>query len=261
MSTPTLRFPAAFLWGTATASYQIEGAVAEDGRAPSIWDTFSHTAGRIAQDDTGDVACDHYHRWREDLDLLAELGAGAYRFSVAWPRVIPDGTGRVNPAGLDFYDRLVDGLLERGIDPVVTLYHWDLPQALEDRGGWTARSTADAFTAYVEAVADRLGDRVPMWVTLNEPWVAAMLGYVLGTHAPGRRSVRDGLLAGHHLLLAHANAVKVLRSTRGDVGVSLNVTDIVPASDRPEDAAAAQFADQQVNRWFLDPLLLGRYPE
>jgi beta-glucosidase len=261
MPTPTRRFPAGFLWGTATASYQIEGAVAEDGRAPSIWDTFSHGASRVADDDTGDVACDHYHRWREDLDLLAELGAGAYRFSVAWPRIIPDGTGPVNPAGLDFYDRLVDGLLERGIDPVVTLYHWDLPQALEDRGGWADRSTADAFAAYVEAVADRLGDRVPMWVTINEPWVAAMLGYVLGTHAPGRRDVRDGLLAGHHLLLAHANAVQVLRRVGGAVGITLNVTDVVPASDRPEDAAAAQLADQQVNRWFLDPLLLGRYPE
>jgi beta-glucosidase len=260
MPTPTRRFPAGFLWGTATASYQIEGAVAEDGRAPSIWDTFSHSAGRVAQDHTGDVACDHYHRWREDLDLLGELGVGAYRFSVAWPRVIPAGIGPVNPAGLDFYDRLVDGLLERGIEPVVTLYHWDLPQALEDRGGWAVRSTADAFTAYVEAVADRLGDRVPTWVTLNEPWVAAMLGYVLGTHAPGRRSARDGLLAGHHLLLAHANAVQVLRRAGGDVGITLNVTDVVPASSRPDDASAAQLADQQVNRWFLDPLLLGRYP-
>jgi beta-glucosidase len=261
MPTPTRRFPSKFLWGTATASYQIEGAVAEDGRAPSIWDTFSHSAGRVALDDTGDVACDHYHRWREDLDLLADLGVRAYRFSVAWPRVVPDGTGPVNTAGLDFYDRLVDGILERGIDPVVTLYHWDLPQALEDRGGWAVRPTVDAFGAYVEAVADRLGDRVPMWVTINEPWVAAMLGYVLGTHAPGRRSARDGLLAGHHLLLAHANAVQVLRRTGGDIGITLNVTDVVPASDQPGDAAAARLADQQVNRWFLDPLLLGRYPE
>jgi beta-glucosidase len=257
---PTQSFPPKFLWGAATASYQIEGAVSEDGRGPSIWDTFSHETGRIAQEDTGDVACDHYHRWREDLDLLAELGVGAYRFSVAWPRVIPDGDGAINSRGLDFYDRLVDGLLEHDIQPVVTLYHWDLPQALEDRGGWTVRSTADAFASYADAVAGRLGDRVPMWVTINEPWVSAMLGYALGTHAPGRRSARDGLLAAHHLLLAHARAVPILRSTSGTVGITLNVTDIVPASDRPEDGAVAALADEQVNRWFLDPVLRGCYP-
>src|SRR5215475_11190935 len=178
-------FPAGFLWGTATASYQIEGAVGEDGRGPSIWDTFAHSGDRIADGSTGDVACDHYHRWREDVDLIAGLGVDAYRFSIAWPRVQPDGTGPANPAGLDFYDRLVDRLLERGVDPVATLFHWDLPQAVQDGGGWFARDTAARFAAYADIAAARLGDRVKLWLTLNEPFVHMMFGYGFGLHAPG----------------------------------------------------------------------------
>ncbi len=258
---PARRFPDAFTWGAATASYQIEGAVEEDGRGPSIWDVFSHTPGRVRDGDTGDVACDHYHRWATDLDLVAELGLRAYRFSIAWPRVIPDGDGAVNARGLDFYDRLIDGLLERGIRPVPTLYHWDLPQALEDRGGWPERSTADAFARYVQAVVDRLGDRVPQWITLNEPWVSAFLGYGSGRHAPGRRDLRDALRASHHLLLAHAQAMPILRTTGSEVGVTLNVSDVVPASGGHADREVAGLADEQVNDWFADPILLGRYPE
>jgi beta-glucosidase len=256
----TRRFPDGFLWGAATASYQIEGAVSEDGRGASIWDTFSHTPGRIRHEHTGDVACDHYHRWREDLDLAASLGLGAYRFSIAWPRVIPNGDGAVNLRGLDFYDRLVDGLLERGIAPVATLYHWDLPQALQDRGGWTSRASADAFARYAEVVAERLGDRVSMWITLNEPWVSAFVGHAIGRHAPGLRDPRSAIQAAHHLLLAHARALEPLRATAGPVGIALNVTEVVPASDSPEDAMAAALADQQVNGWFLEPLRRGRYP-
>ncbi len=258
---PARRFPEGFIWGAATASYQIEGAVEEDGRGPSIWDVFSHTPGLVRDGDTGDVACDHYHRWAADLDLVAELGLGAYRFSIAWPRVIPDGDGAINDRGLDFYDRLVDGLLERGIRPVPTLYHWDLPQALEDRGGWPERSTADAFGRYVQAVVDRLGDRVPQWITLNEPWVSAFIGYGNGRHAPGRRDLHDALLASHHLLLAHAHAMPILRTTRSEVGVTLNVSHVVPATGGPADRYAAGVADQQVNGWFADPILRGRYPD
>lgn len=259
-SGPTRSFPPGFVWGAATAAYQIEGAVAEDGRGPSIWDIFSHAPGRVRNGDTGDVACDHYHRWSEDLDLLRRLGVAAYRFSIAWPRVVPDGDGGVNRAGLDFYDRLVDGLLERGITPVPTLYHWDLPQALEDRGGWRRRQTADDFAAYAAAVADRLGDRVRAWITLNEPWVATFIGHALGVHAPGRRDLRDALLVAHHLLLAHARAVPVLRATGAEVGITLDLKPVVPTSDSADDVAAAALADEQANGWFLDPVLSGRYP-
>ena len=254
-------FPDGFTWGAATASYQIEGAVSEDGRGPSIWDVFSHTPGRIRNGDTGDVACDHYHRWAADIDLAARLGLGAYRFSIAWPRVMPAGDGPVNERGLDFYDRLVDGLLQRGMRPVPTLYHWDLPQALEDRGGWANRATADAFARYVEAVVRRLGDRVPQWITLNEPWVAAFIGYASGRHAPGRRDLRDALLASHHQLLAHAYAVPILREAGAEVGITLNVSHVVPAGDETADREAAALANEQVNGWFIDPLLRGRYPQ
>ena len=196
-------FPAGFAFGTATASYQIEGAVLEDGREPSIWDTFSHTAGKVRNGDTGDVACDHYHRWREDLDLMRSLGLDAYRFSVAWPRVVPMGRGAPNAKGLDFYDRLVDGLLERGISPHVTLYHWDLPQALQDEGGWTRRETAQAMADYARVVAERLGDRVASWATHNEPFCAAFLGHQWGKHAPGLMDPEVALTVSHHLLLSH----------------------------------------------------------
>ncbi|WP_344886891.1 family 1 glycosylhydrolase, partial [Nonomuraea antimicrobica] len=204
-------FPEDFVWGAATASYQIEGAVKEDGRGQSIWDTFSHTPGNVADGDTGDMACDHYHRYGGDIGLMRELRLAAYRFSVAWPRIQPDGAGSINPRGLAFYDRLVDELLAAGITPYVTLYHWDLPQALEDQGGWTNRDTADRFADYAQAVYDRLGDRVTDWATLNEPWVSAYLGYGNGVHAPGRRDPADALRSAHHLLLGHGLAARRLR--------------------------------------------------
>jgi beta-glucosidase len=258
----TRQFPEGFWWGSATASYQIEGAVAEDGRGPSIWDTFSHTPGKTLNGDTGDVADDHYHRWESDLDLMAELGLGAYRFSIAWPRIQPAGTGRVEPRGLDFYDRLVDGLLARGIKPVATLYHWDLPQALEDAGGWAARETALAFEGYADAVAGRLGDRVAVWTTLNEPWCSAFLGYGSGVHAPGRTSGADALAAAHHLNLAHGLAGRVIRERvpAAQLSVTLNVHQLRPASDKAADADAVRQIDAVGNRIFLDPMILGSYP-
>ncbi|BCJ50634.1 beta-glucosidase [Actinoplanes sp. NBRC 14428] len=254
-------FPPDFLWGVSTAAYQIEGAVHEDGRGASIWDTFSHSPGRVRDGDTGDVACDHYHRWEEDVELLAELGVGAYRFSIAWPRVRPDGAGPVNGRGLDFYDRLVDGLLVRGIVPVPTLFHWDLPQALEDAGGWLARDTAERFAEYAAVVADRLGDRVARWITLNEPIVHLAQGYAFGTHAPGRELLMDALPAAHHLLLGHGLAVRALRA-RGaaEVMITNNCTPVWPASDGEADVAAAAVYDGFHNRLFLDPVLRGEYP-
>jgi beta-glucosidase len=249
------------VWGAATASYQVEGAVAADGRGESIWDRFARTPGAIADGSDGRVACDHFHRYREDVALMRELGLDAYRFSIAWPRVVPGGDGPVNAAGLDFYDRLVDCLLEHGIEPVATLYHWDLPQALEDRGGWPVRSTVDAFTAYAEAVCARLGDRVSTWITQNEPWVISWLGYGLGEHAPGRRSTRDAVAAGHHVLLAHGRALEVLRrdAPAARAGVTIDLVDVQPLGE--DDADAARMEDGTRNRWFLDPVLRGSYPE
>jgi beta-glucosidase len=250
------KFPSSFIWGVATAAYQIEGAVHDDGRGPSIWDTFSHTPGRVLNGDTGDVACEHYLRWPEDLAILRDLGVGAYRFSIAWPRIIPDGTGAINRAGLDWYERLVDALLESGIQPWVTLYHWDLPQPLEDAGGWPERATADAFARYAEVVGRRLGDRVPAWITLNEPWCSAFLGYQIGAHAPGKRDPRLALAGVHTLLLAHGRAVEVLRSTCSGarVGITLNPAHVEAATDADADVAAARRVDGYHNRWFLDPL-------
>ncbi|WP_216326925.1 GH1 family beta-glucosidase [Deinococcus aestuarii] len=255
-------FPADFAWGTATAAYQIEGAVAEDGRSPSIWDTFSHTPGKVKAGENGDVACDHYHRWEEDLGLMRALGLNAYRFSVAWPRVVPGGRGEVNARGLDFYDRLTDGLLARGVDPYVTLYHWDLPQVLQDAGGWANRNTAYAFAEYADAVAGRLGDRVRGWITHNEPWCAAFLGNVVGIHAPGGQDLATGLLASHHLLLSHGLAVERVRARVPDarVGITLILGPQQPATDRPEDVAAARRGDGFLNRWFLDPVYGRGYP-
>jgi beta-glucosidase len=255
-------FPPGFEWGAATAAYQIEGAVRDDGRGESIWDRFSHTPGRIDGGDTGDVACDHYHRVPQDMALLAELGLHAYRFSVAWPRVIPDGTGAVNPAGLSFYDRLVDELLARSIRPFVTLYHWDLPQALEDAGGWPARPTADAFARYASVVAERLGDRVDRFATLNEPFVVADHGYRHGTHAPGRTDASAAVAAAHHLLLAHGLGVQAVRAAAptAHVGVVLNIEPQHPASGDPDDVAAAEAMHDEVNRWFLDPIVGRGYP-
>lgn len=257
-------FPIGFRWGTATAAYQIEGAWNKDGRGLSIWDTFSHTPGKTYHGATGDVAADHYHRWQEDVALMAELGLNAYRFSIAWPRIIPAGTGPVNPAGLDFYDRLVDALLEKKIEPFITLYHWDLPQTLEERGGWPVRETAFAFGEYARVVAERLSDRVTHWITLNEPWVAAMAGYFTGDHAPGRREPAAAFAAVHHLLLAHGEAVAAIRAAARrpiQVGITLNLSDVQPASTSELDQAAALRFDAALNQLFLDPLYRGAYPE
>ena len=230
-------FPPAFLWGAATSSYQIEGATHEDGRGPSIWDQFAATPGAVYQGHTGDIAADHYHRMQEDVNLMADMGLGAYRFSIAWPRILPSGTGEVNTRGLDFYDRLVDALLARGIAPAATLYHWDLPLPLHEQGGWLNRQTAYAFAEYAEIVARRLGDRVEWWITQNEPWVAAYLGYGIGAHAPGIRDTRSAVVAGHHLLLAHGLAVPRLRAAmRGTarVGITLNLYPVYRVTAAPQ---------------------------
>ena len=257
------RFPPGFVFGAATASYQIEGAVAADGRGESIWDRFAHTPGRIRADDTGDVACDHYGRYREDVAIMAELGLDAYRFSVAWPRVMPAGTGPVNEAGLDFYDRLVDELLAHGIAPHMTLYHWDLPQVLEDAGGWPVRATALAFADYAAAVAARLGDRVGHIATINEPQIVADHGYRTGDHAPGRVEPDAALAAAHHVLVAHGLAVQAIRAVAPRVasGIVLNLEPKHPATGHPLDLEAALVAHDQANRWFLDPLVGRGYPE
>jgi beta-glucosidase len=257
-----ITFPRDFVWGAATASYQIEGAAREGGRGESIWDRFAATPGCVRNGDSGAVACDFYHRYPEDIGLMRELGIDSFRFSIAWPRILPDGTGHVSVAGLDFYDRLVEALLENGIRPMATLYHWDLPQVLEDAGGWPARETVEAFTEYVEVAAARLGDRVGQWITHNEPWVAAWLGYGWGKHAPGRTSEPDALAAAHHLLLSHGRAVEVLRreAPRAEVGITLNLVHVYPASDAPEDLDAARHVDGSHNRWFLDPIFRGEYP-
>ncbi|MFC0508761.1 GH1 family beta-glucosidase [Micromonospora costi] len=259
---PELTFPPGFLWGAATAAYQVEGAATEGGRTPSIWDTFSHTPGRVREGHTGDVACDHYHRLRDDVALMADLGLTSYRFSVSWPRVQPGGTGPANPEGLDFYRRLIDELLTHGIEPWLTLYHWDLPQPLEDAGGWPARDTAARFADYTTLVADALGDRVRYWTTLNEPWCSAFLGYGSGTHAPGRSDGADAVRAGHHLMLGHGLAVQALRAARpeAEVGVTVNLYPVTPATDAPADRDAARRIDALANRFFLDPLLRGAYP-
>ena len=251
-----------FVWGAATSAYQVEGAVAEDGRAASIWDSFCRVPGAIADGSNGDVACDHYHRLTADLDLMRELRLQGYRFSVAWSRVQPSGAGAVNPRGLDFYDRLVDGLLARGIAPYLTLYHWDLPQALQDRGGWTARDTALRFADYADIVGHRLGDRVASIATHNEPWVVSILGHQSGVHAPGVKDRRHAMQVSHHLLLSHGLALQALRSrgARSELGIVLNASPVVAATDRAEDTAAAQLEDGLLVRWYLDALLHGRYP-
>ncbi|MEV4200445.1 GH1 family beta-glucosidase [Micromonospora globbae] len=259
---PPPQFPAGFRWGVSTSAYQIEGAVAEDGRGTSIWDTFAHSPGRVADGSTGDVACDHYHRHREDVALLAGLGVTAYRFSVAWPRIQPAGTGPANPAGLDFYDRLVDDLLAAGVDPVATLYHWDLPQPLEDAGGWLARDTAERFAAYADLVAARLGDRVKLWITLNEPFVHMSLGYGTGEHAPGRTLLFDAFPVAHHQLLGHGLAVAALRArTAGPVAIANNYSPVRVLGDTGADRAAGAAYEALHNRLFTDPLLGRGYPD
>ena len=255
-------FPPDFLFGSATAAYQIEGATAEDGRTPSIWDTFSRVAGAVVGGDNGDIACDHYHRSRDDVALMKSLGLQTYRFSTAWPRVRPDG-GAPNQKGIDFYSRLVDDLLAADILPWLTLYHWDLPQALQDVGGWTSRDTADRFTEYALTLHDALGDRVTTWTTLNEPWCASFLSCTGGEHAPGHMSVREGLLASHHLLLGHGQVIRELRSRDAslNLGLTTNHTVAVPLdATNADDVDAARRVDGQFNRWFLDPIFLGSYP-
>ena len=258
----TTGFPENFLWGAATSAYQIEGSPLADGAGPSNWHRFSHTPGRTHQGETGDVACDHYRRYREDVELMKWLGLGAYRFSLSWSRILPDGTGRTNPKGLDFYARLIDLLLGRGIQPLVTLYHWELPAALDDRGGWLNPDIVHWFADYAETAFRAFGDRVPMWTTLNEPWVVADAGYLHGVHAPGHRSVAETPVVAHHLLCAHGAAVRVYRTGwKQRIGLVVNLEPKYPASEAPEDLAAVERADAYMNRQYLDPVLLGRYPE
>ncbi|GAA1810029.1 GH1 family beta-glucosidase [Luedemannella flava] len=257
-----LTFPDTFVFGAATSAYQIEGAAAEDGRGPSIWDTFSHAGGNVRNNDNGDVAADHYHRWAEDLDLVKSLGLGSYRFSISWSRVLPTGAGAVNQKGLDFYKRLVDGLRERGIAPMATMFHWDLPQALQDRGGWENRDCAGWFADYAEVLYGALGDRVPTWLTLNEPKTVVQVGYRYGVHAPGKQDARASLVVAHHLLLAHGLAVQAYRASgdKGRIGPALNLSPAYPATDSDSARRAALLADGVENRLYLDPILKGGYP-
>ncbi|HEV8652366.1 MAG TPA: GH1 family beta-glucosidase [Actinomycetes bacterium] len=257
------RFPDGFVWGAATSAYQVEGAVKEDGRVASIWDTFSHTPGKIRDGSTGDVAVDHYHRYLQDLDLMKELGLQGYRFSIAWPRVLPDGAGQPNQRGIDFYRRLVDGLHRRGVRPLATLFHWDLPQALQDRGGWEAREVAQRFADYAEVMFRALGDAVPTWMTLNEPKTVVDNGYIAGIHAPGKQDRSAAYVAAHHMLLAHGLAVQALRATgsSGRIGPALNLAPVYPAEDTPAARQAAALRDGFENRLYLHPVLRGSYPD
>jgi beta-glucosidase len=257
-----MRFPAGFLWGASTSAYQIEGSPLADGAGPSIWHRFSHTPGRTANGETGDIACDHYNRYASDVDLMHSLGLNAYRFSIAWARIFPEGKGAVNQRGLDFYDRLIDRLLERGITPSVTLFHWDLPAALDDRGGWLNPDIASWFADYATAVFRAFDDRVPMWATLNEPWVVTDGGYLHGPLAPGHRSLFEAPIAAHHLLRSHGSAVQAYRAEgRNQIGLVVNLEPKYPASSTPEDLAATARADAYMNRQFLDPVFLGSYPD
>lgn len=258
------RFPPHFVWGAATSAFQIEGAWRADGKGPSIWDEFCRVPGAIADGSNGDVACDHYNQLETDLDLIAQLGVNAYRFSISWPRVQPSGSGAVNAAGLAFYDRLVDGLLERNIQPYATLYHWDLPAELQRRnGGWLSRDTAERFADYAQIVAAHLGDRIVSFATHNEPWVTAVLGHERGIFAPGLRDRRVAYQVGHHVLVSHALAMKAVRASRSraDVGIVLNMSPVYPATDSDLDAAHARLEDGRLVRWYMDALLKGRYPE
>jgi beta-glucosidase len=259
-----IKFPKDFVWGVATSSYQIEGAVNEDGRTPSIWDTFSKTEGKTYQGHTGDVACDHYHRYKEDVEIMKEIGVKAYRFSIAWPRIFPE-EGKYNSKGIDFYKRLVDELLKKDIMPVVTIYHWDLPQwAYEKGGGWLNRDSVKWFAEYATKLYEELGDVIPLWITHNEPWCASILSYGIGEHAPGHKDYREALIAAHHILLSHGEAVKAFREMNikgSKVGITLNLTPVYPASEKEEDKLAAQYADGFSNRWFLDPIFKGNYPQ
>ena len=259
-----ITFPQGFVWGVAASAYQIEGAWKEDGKGASIWDTFSHTPGKVAKNQNGDIAIDHFHRWQSDLDLMASLGVKSYRFSIAWTRILPNGRGAVNTQGLDFYERLVEGCLARGIDPVPCLFHYDLPQALQDNGGgWKNRDTASYFADYARVVTERLSDRVKVLMTHNEPWVTAIAGYMLGIHAPGEKSIFNGLKAAHHVMLSHGLAAEAIRASARrpvKVGITLNLSPFYPATDSARDIKAAEDSHAMINRATLDPLLLGTTP-
>lgn len=263
MGSKQFSFPEGFYWGAATSAYQIEGAWEEDGKGEHIWDRFSHTPGKIKNGDTGDIACDHYHRWQEDVQLMKGLGLRAYRFSISWGRIFPEGRGEIITAGIDFYNRLVDELLQNGIEPFITLYHWDLPQVLQDQGGWPSRATVEAFVEYADLVSTKLGDRVKHWMTFNEPFVSAWLGYMDGHHAPGHKDVDEMLAAAHHLLLAHGLSIPVIRNNvpNAQVGIVLNLSSLMPASRSAADRAATWVHDGIVNRWYLDPLEGRGYPQ
>jgi beta-glucosidase len=257
-----LQFPEKFFWGFATASYQIEGAVHEDGRGESIWDRFCHTPGKIINDDVGDVACDHYHLYEDDVRLMSELNVNSYRLSIAWPRIFPEGRGMVNQKGLDFYKRLIDSLNKRNIVPAVTLYHWDLPQKLQDIGGWTNRDVTGYFEDYSSLMFRELGDRVPIWITHNEPWCVSFLSNWIGKHAPGNKDFKTAILIAHNLLLSHGKVVNLYRSTglKGEIGITLNMGPTYPASGKEEDIAAAERLYGHSVRWFIEPVLKGSYP-
>jgi len=257
-----MNFPKDFIWGTATSSYQIEGETPEAGRGECIWGHFARTPGKVINGETGQVACDHYYRYKDDVALIKSLGVSAYRFSVSWPRVIPQGIGALNPAGLDFYSRLVDELLANDITPYLTLYHWDLPWALQEKGGWVSPNITDWFAEYTSVMTQALGDRVKHWITINEPWCVAHLGHLLGIHAPGLKDPNMAFKAAHHTHLAHAAAMTAIRQNVPDakVGTTLNITPAYPASDDPKDVLAAQYNDGFSNRWFLDPIFKGKYP-
>lgn len=256
-------FPKDFIWGATTASYQIEGAADEDGRGETIWDRFSHTPGKVHNGDTGDRACDHYHRFHEDVKIMKELGLKGYRFSVAWSRIYPEGKGNVNQKGIDFYNVLVDELLKEGIEPMVTLYHWDLPQKLQEQGGWASREIINYFADFAATVFEKLGDRVKKWITLNEPWVFSSSGYYYGDHAPGYQDFGLALRVSHHALLAHGRAMEVYRQGKADgqIGITLSFSPTEPDSQLPDDQDAAWRADGFLNRWYLDPVFKGKYPE
>lgn len=262
MKKHTFAFPDNFIWGTSTSSYQIEGAAAEGGRTPSIWDVFSRQPGKVLNGDNGDVACDHYHRYKEDIALIKELGFPYYRFSIAWPRIMP-AKGVINEEGLAFYDSILDELERQGITPLVTMYHWDLPLWLHEEGGWTNRETVHYFQQYANLLLDRYGKRVPIWNTINEPYCASMLGYATGDHAPGHQNWREALTAAHHLLLCHGHAVAMYKEKglEGKIGITLNMELVEAATEKPEDLLAAQRQDGYVNRWFAEAIFNKRYPE
>lgn len=257
-----LNFPENFLWGAATASYQIEGAYNEDGKGENIWDRFSHIPGKIHDGQTGDIACDHYHRYEEDIEIMKKIGLKTYRFSISWARIFPDGCGKPNPKGIEFYKKLVSRLNENGIIPAVTLYHWDLPQKLQDRGGWANRETVFHFVEYAKYVFEHLGSQVPIWITHNEPFVAAIVGNWVGRHAPGITDFQTALRVSHHLLLSHGLVVKAYREMGfdGEIGITLNMNPVYPATESDKDKAAAKRFDEYLNKWFADPVLKGAYP-